>query len=693
MAQHTDQVSVTLAAIARLAGVGRAAVSNWRRRHPDFPEPVGGTDASPQFALEAVEEWLKRNDKIAPTAGPLERLWPRVADLGDRDRMGRVVAGLGKQLADASVADEDAAADRADQGVPLDPAEQALVDEAVRMAGVEGGAETFRFLLDRWLGTHVRQIATTPAPLATLMAAIAAEVRGADPVRTVADPACGTGTLLLAAARRWSEPEAGGSELRPLGLLGNDADPVLSSVADARLILEAGQQALVSVTATDTLRDTIGPPSEPVDVVLCNPPANERDWGHTELATDQRWTYGQPPRTESELAWVQHVVSMLDEGKGASVTGYGGVAVVLLPPGVAARRAGRRIRAGLLRAGVIRAVVALPAGAAPPYGIGLHLWVLATPAPRSQDSVVLVDTSDCRHTPSTVSASRLPAIDWDAVGDRVLTALQGGEGPGSVSVPVTDLLGEETDLTPARHAAATGPTRPVDLRRLWTRYEKGLLATQDAGRSLRELSAVQDAVSHGTVSVAELEQAKALSILSGSALPEETVRRGAVPDDGVGLVTGLVAIGPEEQQWLDRAAAEQADQESLFPLTSFGDVVVVATAHGFDAWVETAAPRALGHHVYRLRVDPERLDPWFLAACLRERSNARRAGTHASNTSRVDVRRLHALRLPLEEQQAYGQVHRKLVEMEKALAELGGVGRELSDGLSALLATGRLEYR
>ncbi|MEU3723400.1 N-6 DNA methylase [Streptomyces sp. NPDC031705] len=692
MAQRTDQVSVTLAAIARLAGVGRAAVSNWRRRHPDFPEPVGGTDASPQFALEAVEEWLKQNDKIAATAGPLDRLWPRVADLSDRDRMGRVVAGVGARLASAPAADGELVTGRTEQDVALDPAEQALVDEAVRMAGTEGGAETFRFLLDRWLGTHVRQIATTPAPLATLMAAIAAAARGAAPVRTVADPACGTGTLLLAAARRWSEPEAG-SDLRPLGLLGNDRDPVLSSIADARLILEAGQQALVSVTAMDTLRDTFRPPSEPVDVVLCNPPANERDWGHTELATDRRWRYGQPPRTESELAWVQHVVSMLDEGKGAGVTGHGGVAVVLLPPGVAARRAGRRIRAGLLRAGVIRAVVALPAGAAPPYGIGLHLWVLAAPAPRSQDSVVLVDASDCRHTPSTVSTPRLPAIDWDAIGDRILNALQGGEGPGSVSVPVTDLLGEETDLTPARHAAAAGPTRPVDLRRLWTRYEKGLLATQDAGRSLRELSAVQGTVSLGTVSVAELERAKALSILSGIALPEETVRRGDVPDDGVGLVTGLLAIGPEEQQWLDRTAAEQADQEGLFPLTSFGDVVVVATAHGFDAWVETAAPRALGHHVYRLRVDPERLDPWFLAACLRERSNARRAGTHASNTSRVDVRRLHALRLPLEEQQAYGQVHRKLVEMEKALAELGGVGRELSDGLSALLATGRLAYR
>ncbi|MEU3070493.1 N-6 DNA methylase [Streptomyces sp. NPDC006906] len=686
MAQRTDQVSVTLAAIARLAGVGRAAVSNWKRRYPDFPLPVGGTDASPQFALDAVEAWLKRNDKIAATVGPLERLWPRVEDLGDRDRMGRVVAGLGARLSDP-------VADQRGRGEPLDPAEQALVDDAVRMAGTEGEAETFRFLLDRWLGTHVRQIATTPPPLATLMTRIAAGVRGDLPVRTVADPACGTGTLLLTAARRWSGADTDGRALR---LLGNDVDPVLAMVADARLALET-DRADIEVTAHDTLRNATGQLPEPVDVVLSNPPANARDWGHEELATDQRWAYGQPPRTESELAWVQHIVSMLGEGGGApgenGVPG-GGVAVVLLPPGVAARRAGRRIRAGLLRAGVIRAVVALPAGAAPPYGVGLHLWVLAPPAPRPQNAVLLVDTSDCRHTPPTsVSASRLPAVDWDGVQDRVLLALEGVEVPGGVAVPVTDLLGEETDLTPARHVAAAQPVRPVDLRRLWARYDKGLLTARDAGGVLRDLSVARDSTGHGTVSIAELEQAKALALSSGTAVPEERVRRGEVPEAGVELLTGLAAFSPAERQWLDRADAEQADQDGLSPLTSFGDVVVVATAHGFDAWVETAAPRALGHRLHRLRVDPARLDPWFLAACLRERSNARRAGGHSSSTSRVDVRRLHVLRLPLDEQQTYGEVHRKLVDLESALAELAAVGGELSEGLTALLAAGRLEQR
>ncbi|GAA4227931.1 hypothetical protein GCM10022254_16830 [Actinomadura meridiana] len=42
-----DEGMVTASEIARLAEVGRAAVSNWRRRFDDFPDAVGGTPASP----------------------------------------------------------------------------------------------------------------------------------------------------------------------------------------------------------------------------------------------------------------------------------------------------------------------------------------------------------------------------------------------------------------------------------------------------------------------------------------------------------------------------------------------------------------------------------------------------------------------------------------------------------------------
>ncbi|WP_443056337.1 helix-turn-helix transcriptional regulator, partial [Streptomyces sp. IBSBF 3136] len=73
-----NATEVTAAGIARLAGVGRAAVSNWRRRHADFPKPVGGTETSPSFALAEVEAWLRRQGKLAEV--PLrERVWQQLS--------------------------------------------------------------------------------------------------------------------------------------------------------------------------------------------------------------------------------------------------------------------------------------------------------------------------------------------------------------------------------------------------------------------------------------------------------------------------------------------------------------------------------------------------------------------------------------------------------------------------------------
>ena len=49
-------------------------MSNWRRRHADFPGPVAGTEKSPRFRLADVEEWLRAQGK-APEIPALERLW------------------------------------------------------------------------------------------------------------------------------------------------------------------------------------------------------------------------------------------------------------------------------------------------------------------------------------------------------------------------------------------------------------------------------------------------------------------------------------------------------------------------------------------------------------------------------------------------------------------------------------------
>jgi len=358
MPDPTD-VHVTLAEIARIAGVGRAAVSNWRRRHHTFPAPVGGSDTSPQFSLAEVEGWLRRNGKVE-RVGSRERLWPQFEALGDRTLAGLAIAEIARLV----LAGDVAMTGPAWGDLPRDT--QRLVDRAVDSAGRADGQATFEFLLARWLDTHVRQITVTPAPLAGLMAVIADVFsRKSGTPGSVLDPACGAGGLLIAAARQW----AAADRTSGLVLAGTERDPALASLAAARLGFVSAEHA----GSRQGGRETAGPGAHTAgadvrvgdslradphgdfraDLVLCNPPFNERDWGHEELATDPRWTYGLPPRTEPELAWVEHALARLKPA---------GMAVLLLPPAVASRRAGRRIRGALLRAGVVQCIIALPAG-------------------------------------------------------------------------------------------------------------------------------------------------------------------------------------------------------------------------------------------------------------------------------------------------------------------------------------------
>jgi len=268
-----------------------------------------------------------------------------------------------------------------------------------------------------------------------------------------------------------------------------------------------------------------------------------------------------------------------------------------------------------------------------------------------------------------------------------------GEAPeGSIEIPVMDLLGEETDLTPARHVPVGVSISAVNLRRTWRRFDSSLQKAQDLGKILRDLEVAREVADALAVPVADLEQAGTVLLTPGQPIPEGYVHRGERPDDGVPVLTVAdVREGQPPQLWMTAEDVERLEQDKGITVTSSNDVVVVVPSAEFSAWVDVEAPTVLGPHIHRLRPDTERLDPWFLAACLRAHFNARQAGTHATTTSRVDARRLLVPRLPIDEQRRYGDIHRQLVGFEHAIADLGAVGATLSRTLTEALATGWLK--
>ncbi|MFE7436406.1 N-6 DNA methylase [Streptomyces tendae] len=665
---------VTAAGIARLAGVGRAAVSNWRRRHADFPKPVGGTETSPSFALADVEAWLRAQGKLAEVP-PRERVWQQLVGHPEGPAAALVHAGCALLLVhdrptlwlEASAGSDERLADLLPAALDqvLDarfgpgperavttPAAPRLLPSAPLLRGAaelaagSGARNAYEFLLGRHLDANPRQYTLTPDPLADLMAELAG------PARTVLDPACGTGSLLRAAATA-ARP---GQEMYGQELYGQDSDSALAALTALRLALST--DAAVRIAAGDSLRADARPGLR-ADAALCHPPFNERNWGHDELAYDPRWEYGFPARTESELAWVQHALARVRDG---------GTVVVLMPPAAASRRSGRRVRADLLRRGALRAVIALPAGAAPPYNLPLHLWVLRRPerAP-AQPALLLADTGQ-------FAGEGRGGPDWRSVRETVLDAWSAfdrtgrlDERPGPARcLPVIELLDDDVDLAPARHLPPPGATGDTGrLTEVRERLDRTLRLTAELAPE--PPSAKSAAPRRPLTTVGELARGGALTLRTGTNGGHARVP--LLTDHDVLTGTGPSGTLPE------------GDEEPV--LTEPGDVVVPVLGGGSVARVidDATAGAALGRNLVLLRPDPAALDPWFLAGFLRGTANHRRASSHASTATRLDVRRLQLPRLPLDAQRGYGDRFRALDEFERALRLAGRLGEQLVRGM------------
>ncbi|MEE3922101.1 N-6 DNA methylase [Micromonospora sp. BRA006-A] len=165
-----------------------------------------------------------------------------------------------------------------------------------------------------------------------------------------------------------------------------------------------------------------------------SPPFGASNWGHEELGYDPRWEYGAPPRTEPELAWVQHAWPTCDRAGTPYPDAAGGgepAGRATDPGGPAApwRASGRRRAAQRVAA---------------PHGVPLHLWVLRRPA---------------ADAPAPARALLVDAGEGDLVelAPRVLAAWRAftaapeaevEEAGFARAVPVIELLDEEVDSPP-----------------------------------------------------------------------------------------------------------------------------------------------------------------------------------------------------------------------------------------------------
>ena len=202
----------------------------------------------------------------------------------------------------------------------------------------------------------------TPSEVSRIMA----KVLGIGPHKvrastTAYDPTCGSGSLLLKVAA-----EAG----THITLEGQEMDVTTAGLARMNMILHDFPTA--SILTGNTLAEPKFKDGEQLrtyDFVVANPPFSVKTWS-TGLTPEndpfQRFTWGVPPAKQGDYAFLLHIIrSMKATGQGACI----------LPHGVLFRgNAEAAIRRQLVRSGILKAVIGLPANLF--YGTGIPACIL-----------------------------------------------------------------------------------------------------------------------------------------------------------------------------------------------------------------------------------------------------------------------------------------------------------------------------
>src|SRR5438477_11698661 len=222
----------------------------------------------------------------------------------------------------------------------------------------------------------------TPAEVSRIMAKIIGiHDAKTSAATTVYDPTCGSGSLLLKVG-----DEAGTA----VTLYGQEKDAATSALARMNMILHDNPSALVvqgNTLADPKFKD--GAALKTFDYVVANPPFSDKRWSNgLDPLNDpfERFkSFGTPPARQGDYAYLLHIVrSLKSTGQGACI----------LPHGVLFRgNAEATIRQQLVRSGILKGIIGLPANLFYGTGIPACILVLDKENAAARKGVFMIDAS------------------------------------------------------------------------------------------------------------------------------------------------------------------------------------------------------------------------------------------------------------------------------------------------------------
>lgn len=252
----------------------------------------------------------------------------------------------------------------------------------------------------------------TPSEVSTLLAKLTKSPEGA----RIYDPTCGSGSLLIKAAR-----EVGSNNF---SLYGQESNGSTWALAVMNMFLHGFDNA--SIRWGDTIRNPKHKEGDGLmkfDTVVANPPFSLDKWGG-EMAGDDtysRFWRGVPPKSKGDWAFISHMIESAYEGKGK--------VGVVVPHGVLFRGSSEgKIRQKTIEENLLEAVIGLPANLF--FGTGIPAAILIFNKGKGDNkNVLFIDAS--QHFESGKNQNKLRATDIEKVLNSYLQ-FQSGAFPAGV---------------------------------------------------------------------------------------------------------------------------------------------------------------------------------------------------------------------------------------------------------------------
>ena len=199
----------------------------------------------------------------------------------------------------------------------------------------------------------------TPRTMVKLLVELISPTKG-----RVYDPSCGSGGMFVQANKF---VESHGGKTIDISVYGQELNATTWRLAKMNLAIR-GITANLGKRQADTFADDQHKDIK-VDFILANPPFNMKDYGIEKLQEDPRWVYGLPPKNNSNYAWIQHMVSKLNQK---------GVAAIVLANGSLSTSGKNElaIRKAMIKEGLVECIVALPNKLFYTTSIPVSLWIL-----------------------------------------------------------------------------------------------------------------------------------------------------------------------------------------------------------------------------------------------------------------------------------------------------------------------------